>query len=438
MANYTTFFPGGVYPQDYDPSLDGFDYNPMFGELVNIPNATRREDDSSTSAQFYDLDNGLVLKLSGSGLSFDDDGNASGGKLSRLEVLLADGTTVVNRLTLSNLSFITFMDAVAVYDSWSLQNWLMNKADTLTGSSGDDDMFAGGGNDTLNGKGGGDFLDGGSGKDKIDGGSGIDMLSYGSARGDANAVGGVTVDGMKGTATDAYGNKETFKNIEGWRGTQFADSFVGTNDDNTFDGLGGRDKFDGKKGFDIVRYHRDENNGGLAEHGVVVDLGAGKAIDGFGKKDTLVSIEGVRGTAYNDELTGSNADNMLRGDGGSDILAGGRGNDYLIGGGDADYFVFNTALDDEDNVDTIEDFAAGEDIIQLASSIFSAIGDSLSADAFVANSTGQAQTAEHRIIYNSETGDLFYDADGSGTGARVYFAKLNGAPELDGSSFEMI
>lgn len=439
MATYTMFFPGNLYPEDYDPAIDGFDYNPMFGELVNIPDATRRQDEGSATTQLYDLDNGLVLKLSGTGLAFDISGNASGGKLTKFEVFQADGTTIVSRLALANLSFATFMEAAESYDPWGLQGWLLKGADTLNGSAGGDDLYGGGGNDKINGKAGDDFVDGGSGKDTFDGGDGFDTISFASARGDPSAIGGVVVNGLNGTVTDAYGNKETFKNIEGWRGTQFSDALTGSNTDNQFDGLGGRDRIDGKKGFDVVRYHRDENNGGWPEQGVIVDLGEGEAIDGFGKKDTLISIEGVRGTAYDDELTGSNARNVLRGDGGSDTLAGGLGNDELIGGGDGDYFVFNTALNGTSNVDNIQDFDAGDgDIIRLAGSIFGAAGDNLNADNFVANATGVAETSDQVIIYNTATSELFYDADGSGSGAKVLFATLQGTPAIDASSFEII
>lgn len=439
MATYNMFFPGSVYPEDYDPPIDGFDYNPMFGELVNIPDATRREDEGSATAQLYDLDNGLVLKLSGTSLAFNIDGDASGGKLTKFEVFQADGTTIVSRLALANLSFATFMEAAESYDPWGLQSWLLRGADTLNGSAADDDLFGGGGNDKINGKAGDDSLDGGSGKDTFDGGDGFDALSFASARGDPSAVGGVVVDGLKGIATDAYGNTETFRNIEAWRGTQFSDTLAGSNTDNDFVGLGGRDRIDGKKGFDTVRYHRDENNGGWPGQGVIVDLGEGRAIDGFGKKDTLISIEGVRGTAYDDELTGSNAANLLRGDGGSDTLAGGLGNDQLIGGDDGDYFVFNTALSGTTNVDNIQDFDASDgDIIRLASSIFGAAGDNLNADNFIASATGEAATSDQVIVYNTATGELFYDADGSGSGAKVLFATLQGTPAIDASSFEII
>lgn len=437
MAIYTMSFPGGVYPQDYGTGIPGFDYNPMPGELFDFSTSTQTGSNATTLT--YEQANGLILKVSGSGFTFDDDDEATAGKVSKFELYQENGTTLVNRITLSNVSLVTFLEAVGNFDSWGLMSWLLNRNDTLNGSAGDDDLFGGGGNDVLNGKAGDDFITGGAGKDKYDGGDGADILNFSDSRGDPSTLAGIVYDGVKGTVTDQYGNKETFVGIEGARGTNFTDILNGGNNDDTFQGLGGRDKIDGRKGFDVVTYHRDERNGG-ASQGVVVDLGAGTAIDGFGKKDTLTSIEGVRGTDYDDDLTGSKAANFLRGDGGSDVLAGGLGNDTLQGGDDGDYFVFDTALNQNTNVDTINDFNASEDIIRLSLSIFSELDmtGALDADNFVSNADGTASTEDQKILYASSTGELFYDADGNGSGAKVLFANIGLEHALTAANFEII
>jgi Ca2+-binding RTX toxin-like protein len=108
------------------------------------------------------------------------------------------------------------------------------------------------------------------------------------------------------------------------------------------------------------------------------------------------------------------------------ILNGGLGNDYLVGGSGADTFVFNTALNTSTNTDTISDFTAGTDTIQLSNAIFTTLTSTgtLSTANFVASSTGAAVDANDYILYNTTTGALYYDADGSGSGAAVEFAVL--------------
>ena len=60
-------------------------------------------------------------------------------------------------------------------------------------------------------------------------------------------------------------------------------------------------------------------------------------------------------------LNGQAGDDTLNGEGGNDTLIGGLGNDILIGGAGADTFIFN----DGDGTDTIVDFEAGVDSIDL-------------------------------------------------------------------------
>jgi len=49
-----------------------------------------------------------------------------------------------------------------------------------------------------------------------------------------------------------------------------------------------------------------------------------------------------------------------------------------------------------------------------------------------------AQRRSYRIVYNGATGQLFYDADGSGAGAAVLFATLSGNPVLGAGDFTVI
>lgn len=121
--------------------------------------------------------------------------------------------------------------------------------------------------------------------------------------------------------------------------TEEEDEFFGTSGDDSFDGGAGDDYFytsqgddtySGGNGFDQVTY-------GSSPGGVVVDLEAGTATDGWGDTDTLNSIEMVRGSAYADEITGDRKGNHIRGLAGNDTLEGGRGNDLVRYDRDAQY-----------------------------------------------------------------------------------------------------
>jgi Ca2+-binding RTX toxin-like protein len=65
---------------------------------------------------------------------------------------------------------------------------------------------------------------------------------------------------------------------------------------------------------------------------VTVDLLFGTASGGTADGDTLVSVENVTGSSYDDTLTGDDGDNRLAGAGGDDWLKGGGGADTIDGG----------------------------------------------------------------------------------------------------------
>src|SRR5688572_1124684 len=135
------------------------------------------------------------------------------------------------------------------------------------------------------------------------------------------------------------------------------------------------------------------------------------SIDGLGGNDT------AHGGSGDDSLRGGGGADVLRGNGGLDVLHGGLGVDNLGGGIDADIFAFSDM--GAANADSITDFVSGQDKIQLDGSVFTGIG----AD----GSFGE------RIIYESGTRQLWYDADGSGAGARQLIATLQSGATLTAS-----
>ncbi|MDX0789209.1 calcium-binding protein [Sinorhizobium medicae] len=521
MATVTYHFPGGLYPSQYNPPLSGVSVNPTFGELVDMSESARS---TTTSTEvLYRLDNGLRLKLLGTGFSFDSGGDAVGGTITSIQVLLNNGTTLVQSISGLSLSLETFNDAAAAFDSDRLESWLFSGDDTINGSGGDDDISGHRGNDVLNGNGGDDTITGGEGDDAYDGGAGFDTLSFQDAYGAASATQGISLNATNGEVTDQFGFAETFQNFEEYRGTQFSDTINGSSLSETFMGLGGRDKINGGAGVDTIRYDRDFQLGGTK--GVTVNLTTGVATDGFGSQDTVSGIENVRGTNFKDTITGNFASNFLRafagadtlnglggadtmrggagddtyyvdntgdivdesldsgagvdmvrssvsfslanttvvkgnverltlqgsgaidgggnalsnavsgngaantldGAAGNDYINGGLGNDTLIGSTGLDTFIFNSALNAASNVDTISDFVVADDVMWIDNAVFTAVvgTGALTAAQFASNTTGLAADADDRIIYESDTGKLFYDADGNGAGGPVHFATAN-------------
>ncbi|MFL6757865.1 MAG: VCBS domain-containing protein, partial [Sphingomicrobium sp.] len=176
--------------------------------------------------------------------------------------------------------------------------------------------------------------------------------------------------------------------------------------------------------------------------------GSGNPLTGSGSIDILFGVNGadilnggtnddtiygqdnndtLNGGDNDDFLLGGNNDDNLNGENGNDFLRGGVGNDILNGGAGNDLFVFNVAVGAA-NSDTIQDFnASGVDKVVLDNDIFTAFGvttGTLSAANFVANVGGIAADANDFVLYDTATGNIFYDADGNGAGAKLLIATL--------------
>ena len=212
--------------------------------------------------------------------------------------------------------------------------------DTLSGGKGDDTLWGSEGNDTLDGGDGDDYLVGGAGDDIIKGGAGWDWSSY------EDAGAGVTVDLTKTGQQDTIGaGKDTLSGIEHLYGSKFNDVLTGDANNNYLWGDAGDDKLYGGKGDDHLSGGVGVNilDGGegwdtidyaFAQTGVEIDLtqNFAKSRGDTSIRDTLVSIEAVMGSAFDDIITGNAAENYLFGDAGDDVIIGVGGNDTLDGG----------------------------------------------------------------------------------------------------------
>jgi Ca2+-binding RTX toxin-like protein len=109
----------------------------------------------------------------------------------------------------------------------------------------------------------------------------------------------------------------------------------------------------------------------------------------------------------------------------------------LNGGAGADRYVFDSGLNGATNVDQLVGFSAIDDTIVLDQTIFSRLSNgSLLASRFATGAA--AHDSNDRIIYDSATGSIFYDADGSGGGGQILFAQVAAGTTLTNADFLVV
>ncbi len=183
--------------------------------------------------------------------------------------------------TLTDIEFAEFSDQTVTLSATAGVRQTTSGG-TINGTAFQDDLRSVGTASSLNGNDGDDTLTGGAENDNLNGGAGNDRL--------------------EGNGGD--------------------DVLQGGDGDDILDG-GPQSSF----GSDQAAYYG-------ATAGVTVDLniqGVAQNTVGAGN-DTLINIEGLAGSAFNDTLTGNGADNYLFGGDGNDVLSGGGGNDNLEAG----------------------------------------------------------------------------------------------------------
>ena len=190
------------------------------------------------------------------------------------------------------------------------------------------------------------------------------------------------------------------------------------------DGLGAADTLTGGAGDDtfVVRNAGTlivEDAGGGSNDRVVVAVSFVLAADDNVERLQTISHE-VRAL----DLTGNELGQQIFGNAGANRLDGKGGNDTLSAGAGSDVFVFSTALG-AGNVDLINGYSVVDDTLTVDNAIFAGLASGvLAATAFVRNTTGAAGDATDRIIYETDTGALLFDRDGTGAIAAVRFATL--------------
>ena len=315
--------------------------------------------------------------------------------------------------------------------------------DTLRGGSSSDTVRGEDGDDLIHGDSSGDSIYGGAGDDTIDGGSSADTIH--GEDGNDRLIGSGSSDKVFGGVGDDY--IDGGSSADELYGGDGADSILGgTNtdlvwagaDNDTVRGGTSSDTIAGEDGDDLI--HGD-SSGDLIYGGIgndTIDGGSSAdTIDGEGGNDSLIggsSSDVLYGGEGNDLLWGGSSADVLDGGAGDDTIYGGSSADVMFGGTGRDIFVFNTGIGT--SVDTVSDFNVADDTIWLDDAVFVGLAaGTLEVGAFVANTAGAAILVSHRIVYDTDSGALWFDADGSGAVAAVQFATLSTGLALTASDF---
>ncbi|NMF91352.1 calcium-binding protein [Aromatoleum petrolei] len=281
----------------------------------------------------------------------------------------------------------------------SLMAGLYAGSDVIDGTAGDDLLEASTGNDKVFGEEGDDHIDGGAGNDQLFGGAGNDHIIGGAGNDKiVDEAGDNTVIDTEGNARVTTGaGKDTITTGAG------NDRIVAGDGDNNVDAGAGNDNIATGAGADFI----------------LAGSGNDKVVAGDG-------ANWVEGGAGND---------VLRTGAGADVIYGGEGADKINGGGGSDVFVFdNLAVGGKD---LIKDFSAADDFLAFDTSVFTSLSGGIAADNVVIGDRVTAVQADDFLIFDTQGGKLYYDADGSDTGfAAVQIAVVKGSlTGLDAGNF---
>jgi hypothetical protein len=167
-----------------------------------------------------------------------------------------------------------------------------------------------------------------------------------------------------------------------------------------------------------------------------------------------ITVVNINGLAGNDVITGSSGADKIDGGDGVDTLTGGVGNDTFVLAGSA--LGSNAALVATFG-DTVTDFQDGnsviaQDVLQFNASSLAAISGFISNASGITGTSGaqgasflvsgagsqSANAAFAQLLFNTTTGALMIDADGTGSGAAVLIANITPGSTLTATDFQFV
>jgi len=292
-------------------SPNGFDFGTLYDAFAGIDPSQSAHDTTHYIA--VNPAAGLIFNFApqnGSSFSYDPAGNPTSGNVNSIGIY----DSSYNFLAVAhgyNFPLGGFLSAVASHDTNALDGFFFNTniGFNAVGSSQVVD------ND---GRTGGDTFVSSQNNDVFDGLTNANGDTFGGDTVDYSHTPGTGVNANL-TSQQATGGSglDTLFNIENLRGSSFDDTLIGDGGSNVLEGGPGNDTLDGNNGIgtDTVSYEH-------ATGPVTVDLSVTAQQNTIGAGlDTISNFEAVRGSAFNDILTG-NGNRMLEGGPGADTLNG--------------------------------------------------------------------------------------------------------------------
>ncbi len=200
--------------------------------------------------------------------------------------------------------------------------------ENISGSRFDDTLMGDADANWLRGNNGRDHFIATTGNDTYDGGGSTDTVTYEAS------TSGVAINLTTGRGTAGLASGHSYIEIERVFGSEFSDTLTGSSGRDFLSGRGGddfifatagNDNYYGGSGEDTVDY--SASDGAVR---IYLNLKYGEGA--IAERHTLVSIENVIGSRFDDRLSGTASDNFIYGGAGNDTLMGYGGNDVLHGG----------------------------------------------------------------------------------------------------------
>jgi Ca2+-binding RTX toxin-like protein len=295
------------------------------------------------------------------------------------------------------------------------------------------------------------LITGNEGTNVLTGGKGSDTYVVQDATDTVVELAGEGTDTVRASVNFTLGEHVERLVLEGGAlegtGNALANRITGNDGENVLDGGAGNDTLIGGAGDDtyVVDKTQDVVTEALDAGEDSVQSSASFTLGANVDNLTLTGSAGIRGTgnALDNAITGNDGNNSLSGSGGDDVLAGGIGDDTLNGGagmdqltgGDgADRFVFSAKANELTNVDTIADFDATElDKLAFDNDAFTKLGakGALAATRFHSgDGLTEIAAGSAGLVYDTSSGNLYYDSNGATAGGSVLVATLTGMPAL--------